>query len=259
MHLPARFQRQIQLPQIGAEGQQKLLNSTVLLVGVGGLGCTTALQLAACGVGHLILVDFDNVEESNLHRQILYRREDVGQPKAAVAARVIEAQFPDTKCTSHVAEFTASLALDLVPSADVVVDGTDRLETRYLMDDVCRMFGKPWSYASVDGFNIQWTFFNQGCSYRSLFPVPPDPFSIRTCAANGVLGAVPALAAMHQAMDVLRYLLNLGDQPVVLHHLDTLTSAHYELEIPESGLPVPTADEILRTDYTAFCNSFKTA
>lgn len=254
----SRFHRQILLPEIGEQGQQRLQESTVFIAGLGGLGCPVALQLAACGVGHLILVDFDTVEMSNLHRQTLYSAADVGLQKAEVAAAFLSQRYPDTRCTAINAEYNARLALELVASADVLADCTDRLDTRYLTDDVCAFAGRPWSYASIDGFSIQWALFRpqQGFRYRQLFPTPPDPFTMRSCAVNGVLGAVAALAGTFQANDVLNHLLGLHPADNKVHHFQVQHTELYSLEIPPYTGEVAGSESMLATDYPGFCQNF---
>lgn len=207
-----RYDRQIRLPEIGPKGQARLAGSTITLVGLGGLGAPAALYLAAAGVGTLRLIDFDRVDESNLHRQVLYTEADVGRPKVQAAAERLHARNRHVKIETLDAPFSAESAPDALRDADLVLDGTDSFTTRYLVNDAARLGGVPNVFASVSSFDLQvLVSANNGPCYRCLFPEPPSPDLAPSCAEAGVLGVVPGLAGLLQATEALKLLLNAGD------------------------------------------------
>jgi adenylyltransferase/sulfurtransferase len=177
-----RYARQLSLPNVGPEGQQRLLDATVALVGAGGLGSPMALYLAGAGVGRLIVIDGDTVDESNLQRQVLFQTADVGRPKAAVAAERIRALNPDVRVDVHEVRLDASNAMDLLGPADIVADGSDNFPTRYLVNDACVLTGKPNAHGSIYRFEGQVSFFDPdgGPCYRCLHPDPPPPGLVPT-------------------------------------------------------------------------------
>ncbi len=196
-----RYRRHLSLPDFGLEGQQKLLESKVLLIGVGGLGCPLALYLSAAGVGHLGLVDDDVVDASNLQRQVLYSAADVGRPKLEVARERILALNPDVSVQLHSVRLDSSNAMQIFEPYDVIVDGTDNFPTRYLSNDACVLLGKPNVYGSIFRFEGQATVFDArtGPCYRCLYPSPPPPGAAPSCEEGGVLGVLPGIIAMLQA------------------------------------------------------------
>ncbi|MHC4220350.1 MAG: HesA/MoeB/ThiF family protein, partial [Planctomycetota bacterium] len=208
-----RYRRHLTLPEIGVEGQQRLLESRVLLVGAGGLGCPTAQYLAAAGVGVLGLVDFDRVDASNLQRQILYGTADVGRPKTEVAAERIRALNPDVHVDCHDLQLSSANALELLGAYDVIVDGADNFPTRYLVNDACVLLGKPNVHGSIFRFDGQATLFDarRGPCYRCLYPEPPPPGAVPSCAEGGVLGILPGLIAMIQATETVKCLTEIGE------------------------------------------------
>ena len=197
-----RYRRHLSLPEFGPEGQQALLAGRVLLIGAGGLGCPLAQYLAAAGVGRLGLVDFDVVDLSNLQRQVLYGTADIGRPKAEVAKERINALNPDVQVDTHVLRLDSSNAMSLFAEYDVIVDGTDNFPTRYLTNDACVLLGKPNVHGSIFRFDGQATVFDarHGPCYRCLYPEPPPPGAVPSCAEGGVLGVLPGLVAMIQAI-----------------------------------------------------------
>ncbi|MGQ0765346.1 MAG: molybdopterin-synthase adenylyltransferase MoeB [Gemmatimonadota bacterium] len=208
----ARYSRQLSLPQVGPEGQEKLRSGKVLIVGVGGLGSPAALYLAAAGVGTIGIVDPDVVELSNLHRQVLYDTRDIGAGKVVRAReRLLEAN-PHLKVHAHRVAFTRENALQLVRDFDVVVDGTDSFETRYLVNDASVITGKPNVYASVLRFEGQLSVFGHegGPCYRCVYPEPPPQGSVPNCAEAGVLGVLPGVMGMLQATEAIKILLGEG-------------------------------------------------
>ncbi|MEM6326894.1 MAG: ThiF family adenylyltransferase [Bacteroidota bacterium] len=207
-----RYDRQMRLPEVGEAGQQSLSASVAVLVGVGGLGAPAALYLAAAGVGTLRLVDFDRVDRSNLHRQVLYTEADVGRPKVEAAADRLRERNPDIQVETINAPFGPDNAFRVLQGADVVLDGTDAFATRYLVNDAAHLCSVPNVFASVSSFDIQ-SFVSApgGPCYRCVFPEPPPAHLAPSCAEAGVLGVVPGLAGMIQATEALKVLLCLGD------------------------------------------------
>lgn len=218
-----RFIRQTILPQIGPEGQRRLREKRVLVVGCGALGTHTAAALVRAGIGHLILVDRDIVEVHNLHRVALFTPADVGRPKAEAAAEKLRQLAPEAEIVFHVTHFGPDLAERLVPQVDLVVDGLDNLETRYLVNEACVKHEKPWIYTAVlatYGVNMP-IVPKRGPCLRCLFPTPPAPGSIPTCAQAGILGPVPQVLAGIQAATAMALLLgNEEVRPGELLYLD---------------------------------------
>jgi adenylyltransferase/sulfurtransferase len=208
-----RYARHTILPQIGAEGQIKLLAARVLLIGAGGLGSPAALYLAAAGVGTLGIVDHDAVDASNLQRQVLHSTETVGMPKLESARRRIASLNPDVRVVPHDARLTPANALEILRDYDVVVDGTDNFPTRYLSNAASVMLGKPNVYGSVYQFEGQASVFwaGRGPCYRCVFPEPPPPGAVPTCAEGGVLGILPGVIGLIQATEAVKVILGLGE------------------------------------------------
>jgi adenylyltransferase/sulfurtransferase len=207
-----RYARQIVLPEIGVSGQQRLRRSRVLVVGAGGLGSPAALYLAAAGVGTLGIVDSDNVELSNLHRQILHATADVGGAKVVSATTAMQRLNPNVDVRTVSARLDARLAHDLIGDWDVVVDGSDNYATRYAINDACAHLSTPWVYGSVERFSGQVSVFGaqDGPCYRCLFPTAPKPGSTASCEEIGVLGAVPGVVGSLQALETLKLILGIG-------------------------------------------------
>jgi sulfur-carrier protein adenylyltransferase/sulfurtransferase len=254
-----RYSRHLLLPEVGLAGQKKLRASKVLLVGAGGLGSPAALYLAAAGVGEIGLVDFDRVDASNLQRQILYSTSDVGRPKMAAATDRITGLNPGVRLIPHEERLTSANALDILAPYDVVVDGTDNFPTRYLVNDACVMLGKPNVYGSIYRFEGQASVFDArvGPCYRCLFPEPPPPDLVPSCAEAGVLGVLPGLVGTIQATETIKLLLKLGE-PLVgrLLLFDALEMRFRELQLrkdPECVLCSPHATQKGLIDYAQFC------
>lgn len=210
---PMRYARQIALPEIGAEGQEKLANGRVLIVGAGGLGSPAAIYLAAAGVGTIGLVDFDTVDITNLHRQILYGTAAVGHRKLDAARERLGDLNPDVRIVTHDARLTAANALEILRDYDVVLDGTDNFATRYLVNDASVLLSKPNVYGSVFRFDGQATVFNlpgRPC-YRCLHPEPPPPHVVPSCAEGGVLGVLPGIIGTIQATEAIKLLTGAGE------------------------------------------------
>ncbi|HEX5409269.1 MAG TPA: molybdopterin-synthase adenylyltransferase MoeB [Gemmatimonadaceae bacterium] len=207
-----RYSRHLLLPEVGLAGQQKLKNSRVLIVGAGGLGSPLALYLAAAGVGHLGIVDFDNVDVTNLQRQVLHGTKDIGRPKLDSARDRVGDVNPHVQVETYATALTSANALEIVRDYDAVVDGTDNFPTRYLVNDACVLTGKPNVYGSIFRFEGQASVFAtaNGPCYRCLFREPPPPGMVPSCAEGGVLGVLPGLVGTIQATEVLKLLLGVG-------------------------------------------------
>jgi sulfur-carrier protein adenylyltransferase/sulfurtransferase len=208
----ARYARHLALTEIGAAGQQRLASSRVLVIGAGGLGSPAALYLAAAGVGTLGLVDHDRIEISNLQRQILFATAEIGEGKARTAAARLSALNPDLRVVAHEIKLTADNVLQLLADYDVVVDGTDRLATRYLINDACVLAGKPLVSAAIHRFEGQAMTYLPGKSpcYRCLYPESPEDL-VPNCATAGVLGVLPGVMGSLQATEVVKVLLGIGE------------------------------------------------
>lgn len=205
-----RYDRQQRLESVGAEGQSKLRDARVLVAGMGGLGSPAAQYLAGAGIGLLGILDHDKVEVTNLHRQPLFGEEDLGKFKVDVAARKLNLINSEVRIVTHRVALRPENAVDIVMDYDLVLDGTDNFETKYLINDACLLAGKPWVYASVYKYQGQLSVFNYqgGPTYRCLFPQPPDYHS--SCEETGVLGVVPGLLGIWQAAEALKMILGTG-------------------------------------------------
>jgi molybdopterin/thiamine biosynthesis adenylyltransferase/rhodanese-related sulfurtransferase len=254
-----RYRRHLSLTEIGVEGQTKLLESRVLLIGAGGLGCPLAQYLAAAGVGTIGIIDFDRIDSSNLQRQVLYTTADVGRPKVEVARERVEAMNPDVEVHTHAVELTSENALDLFADYDVIVDGTDNFPTRYLSNDACVLLGKPNVHGSVFRFDGQATVFDasHGPCYRCLYPEPPPPGSVPSCAEGGVLGVLPGLIALIQATETVKIITGIGE-PLYgrLIQYDAMQMEFNEFRLKKDPkCPVcgdqPSITELI--DYQGFC------
>ncbi|MDX8390523.1 MAG: molybdopterin-synthase adenylyltransferase MoeB [Mariprofundaceae bacterium] len=208
----ARFNRHIILPQVGLEGQERLKQAKILCVGTGGLGSPIALYLSAAGIGTLGLVDFDVVDDSNLQRQIAHSTADIGRPKVESAKDTLLGINPFLNVALHGDGITRDNVRDIVKGYDLVVDGTDNFPTRYLVNDACVLEGKPLIYASIFQFEGQATLFNyqQGPCYRCLYPEPPPPGLVPSCAEGGVLGVLPGVIGVIQATEAVKVVLGQG-------------------------------------------------
>ena len=208
----ARYSRHLTLPQIGPAGQKKLKRSSVLVIGVGGLGAPVGLYLAAAGIGRIGLVDFDRVESSNLQRQVLFGDSDVGRRKVEAARERLESINPFVVLDIHEFRLVPGNAPDLVAGYDLVIDGTDNFPTRYLVNDACVLAGKPYVYGSIYRFEGQASVFADpdGPCYRCLFPEPVPPGTVPNCAEGGVLGVLPGIIGSIQAAEAIKQLLGIG-------------------------------------------------
>jgi molybdopterin/thiamine biosynthesis adenylyltransferase/rhodanese-related sulfurtransferase len=255
-----RYSRHLMMPEVGPEGQARLKAARILCIGAGGLGSPAALYLAAAGIGKIGLVDFDDVDLSNLQRQILHGTKDVGRQKLQSARDRLHDLNPNVQVELHDCRFSSDNAPDLVAQYDIVVDGCDNFPTRYLSNDVCVWAGKPNVYGSVFRFEGQSTVFAPhlgGPCYRCLFPEPPAPGTVPNCAEAGVLGVLPGIIGMVQAIEAIKLVLGVGD-PLVgrLLHFDALKMKFREFNLRrDPQCPVcgatPTITEPI--DYEQFC------
>jgi molybdopterin/thiamine biosynthesis adenylyltransferase/rhodanese-related sulfurtransferase len=222
-----RYSRHIILPEIGIEGQEKLRNAKVLIAGVGGLGCPVSLYLAAAGVGTLGLVDYDNVSISNLHRQVLFNSDDVGKPKVTAAELHLKSLNPDVEIRTYNIRLTAENAMTILKDYDIIADGSDNFETKYLINDACVLLGKPNVYGSILRFEGQVAVYvpnlstqakdlwlrNRGPCYRCIFPEPPSADEVPSCEEAGVLGILPGIIGTIQANEIVKLILGLCSTP----------------------------------------------
>ena len=255
----SRYSRHLILPEVGMEGQQKLKAARVLCVGTGGLGSPLAFYLAAAGVGTLGLVDFDVVDASNLQRQIIHSTKDIGRKKLDSAEEKLKALNPALNVVKHETMLTSANALEILKDYDIVADGTDNFPTRYLVNDACVLLGKPNAYGSIFRFEGQASVFatKDGPCYRCLYPEPPPPGLVPSCAEGGVLGILPGLVGVIQATEVIKLILGKGDSLAGrLLLVDALNMRFRELklrknpECPVCGLN-PTVTKLI--DYQQFC------
>ncbi|MDY3561398.1 molybdopterin-synthase adenylyltransferase MoeB [Gemmata sp. JC673] len=255
----ARYSRHVIMPEVGLDGQRKLKAAKVLVIGTGGLGSPLALYLAAAGVGTLGLVDFDVVDTSNLQRQIIHGTADVGRSKCQSAADRLRDVNPEVQLDLWESQFTSKNALDIVKHYDIVVDGTDNFPTRYLVNDACVLLNKPNVYGSIFRFDGQATVFDPrvGPCYRCLYPEPPPPGEVPSCAEGGVLGILPGVIGCIQATETIKLILGIGE-PLVgrLLHYDALNMTFKTYKIRRDpkwavGAPHPTIKGLI--DYEEFC------
>src|ERR1700678_1284279 len=254
-----RYSRHLILPEVGVEGQRKLKAARVLCVGTGGLGSPLALYLAAAGVGTLGLVDFDVVDASNLQRQIIHSTADIGRKKLDSAEEKLKALNPALNVVKHETMLSSANALDILKDYDVIADGTDNFPTRYLVNDACVLLRKPNAYGSIFRFEGQASVFaaKDGPCYRCLYPEPPPPGLVPSCAEGGVLGILPGLVGVIQATETIKLILGIGE-PLIgrLVLVDALGMSFRTLKLrknPECPVcgPNPTVTELI--DYDQFC------
>jgi sulfur-carrier protein adenylyltransferase/sulfurtransferase len=256
-----RYSRHLLIPEVGLEGQQKLLDAKVLLIGAGGLGSPAALYLAAAGVGTLGIVDDDDVDLTNLQRQVIHNSERVGEPKVESARKTIAQLNPDVEVKPYRTRLNADNVLDLIRDYDVIVDGADNFPTRYLLNDAAVRLRKPVVHASILGFDGQLTVFvpYEGPCYRCLYPQPPPADLAPSCGANGVLGVLPGIMGLLQANETIKLVIGMG-QPLVgrLLLFEALSTEFTQLrvrrdaECPVCGDGVDLANTEFE-DYEALC------
>ena len=255
------YSRHLLMPELGEEGQLKLKQAKVLIIGAGGLGCPVLQYLAAAGIGKIGIVDGDVVEESNLHRQILFSVNDLKQPKAEIAAKKLRLLNPHIDITVYNEFLDSDNALEIISEYDIVADGTDNFATRYLVNDACVITGKINVFASILKFQGQVTVFNysenkkRGINYRDLFPTPPKAGSIPSCAEAGVLGVLPGLVGSIQANEVIKLITGIGSTlSGELLTIDALTMNTTKLNLAVDPKQKPITKLI---DYDIFCGTKK--
>jgi sulfur-carrier protein adenylyltransferase/sulfurtransferase len=256
----SRYARHLMLAEVGEVGQAKLLQSKVLLLGAGGLGAPAGLYLAAAGVGTLGLVDDDVVDESNLQRQVIHNTHRVGTPKVESAAKTIHDLNPDVKTIEHRTRLSSENVLDIIKDYDLIVDGTDNFQTRYLLNDASLILKKPVINASIFQFEGQVTVFKpwEGPCYRCLYPEPPPPGMAPSCNEAGVLGVLPGVIGVLQATEAVKLILGVG-KPLVgrLMQYDALNMKFREFKLPRDPKCVVCSEpgkKIELIDYEAFCS-----
>src|SRR5579863_9443931 len=255
----SRYSRHLILPEVGMEGQRRLKAAKVLCVGTGGLGSPLAFYLAAAGIGTLGLVDFDVVDASNLQRQIIHSTKDIGRKKLDSAEEKLTALNPALKVVKHETMLSSSNALQILKDYDIVADGTDNFPTRYLTNDACVLLGKPNAYGSIFRFEGQASVFGtrEGPCYRCLYPEPPPPGLVPSCAEGGVLGVLPGVIGVIQATEAIKLIIGIGE-PLIGRFLiyDALRMRFRELKLKKDpDCPVcgthPTVTKLI--DYEQFC------
>lgn len=261
----ARYSRHIIIPEFNIEGQKKLKAARVLVIGTGGLGSPMLLYLAAAGVGTIGIVDFDVVDDSNLQRQVLFSVKDVGRPKVEAAKERIEGLNPFVKVITHNVHLSSANALGIFKDYDIVADGTDNFPTRYLVNDACVLTGIPNVYASIFRFDGQVSVFNynNGPNYRDLYPEPPPPGLVPSCAEGGVLGVLPGIIGSLQANEVIKVITGIGE-PLsgrlfsfdALNFTTRIFKVQKDKRNPLNG-EHPAIDKLI--DYQQFCGIFPEA
>ena len=255
----ARYSRHLIMPEVGMDGQLKLKAASVLCIGAGGLGSPVAMYLAAAGVGRIGIVDFDVVDHSNLQRQVIHATPDVGRPKLDSARDRLNALNPEVEVETHDVALSSENALELLVGYDIIVDGTDNFPTRYLVNDACVILGKPNVYGSIFRFEGQASVFatKDGPCYRCLYPEPPPPGLVPSCAEGGVLGILPGVIGTIQATETVKLIIGVGE-PLVNRFMiyDALRMRFRELKLRrDPECPVcgdnPTVTELI--DYEQFC------
>lgn len=255
-----RYSRQIILPNVGGKGQEKLLNSKVLIIGAGGLGSPAAVYLASAGIGKLGIVDSDAVELNNLQRQILHTTKDVGRPKVESAKATLNALNPDVEVTPYKLRLTSENIMDIVKEYDIIIDGSDNFPTKYLVNDACVLSDKPLSHGGIFRFDGQAITIlpKESPCYRCVFAEPPPPGLVPSCQEAGILGAVAGIIGTIQANEVLKYILGIGDlltgKLLIFNALDSsfrLVKVPKDPKCPVCGAH-PTVTKLI--DYEQFCS-----
>ncbi|TAH06056.1 MAG: hypothetical protein EAZ16_00650 [Sphingobacteriales bacterium] len=265
-----RYQRQILLKELGEDGQQKLLNAKVLVIGAGGLGCPVLQYLAAAGVGTIGIIDDDTIAIHNLHRQPIYSMQDIGLPKASTAKAFLENLNPSIHITAYVQRLTVTNALPLLKEYDVIVDGSDNFATRYLVNDACVLLDKPFVYGAISQFEGQVAVFNHStgntlpANYRHLFPEPPKEGTVLNCEEAGVLGVLPGIIGTMQANETIKLITGIGTLLVnSLWTFNALTNQSYQFSIATNAttsLLIPTDTAAFeKMDYEWLCGNSTTA
>lgn len=260
----SRFERQVILPGFGESGQQKLRNSSVLVVGAGGLGCPALLYLAAAGVGRIGIVDGDQVSLSNLNRQVLYGEKDLGKNKAYTAMAYFQEKYHDIQWEVYPEFISTENAEEILSEYDLILDGSDNFPTRYLVNDACVLLEKPLVFGAIYQHEGQVSVFNVGenaCNYRDLYPDMPSATEIPNCSETGVLGALPGIIGNLMALEAIKVLADFG-KPLINKVLffNSLTSETYEVEIspkPQTSQSPKSLEELSKMDYELACEGVR--
>ena len=261
------YSRHLLLQEIGEQGQLKLKNASVLVIGAGGLGCPILSYLTGAGVGHIGVLDADRVEKTNLHRQFLFGTSKIGKPKTEAVISHLQDLNPLVYFTEHFLRLLPKNAIDIIKNYEIIVDATDNFPTRYLINDACVILNKPFVYGSIDRFQGQVSVFNykdsdgiNGPTYRCLFPAPPSPETAPNCSQSGVIGILPGIVGSLQASEVIKMITGSGsvlNGKVLL--VDTLRSSFYSFVLKRNENAVKQAmllkENIIRFDYEDFCQS----
>ena len=265
-NLYERYERQVILPEFGEEGQRKLLNAKILVIGAGGLGCPALQYLVAAGIGTIGIVDHDTVSLNNLHRQVIYSVSDIGFSKAKRASVILNGLNPDIKIVPYDEQLTVENALSIIERFDIIIDGTDNFATRYMINDACVLLDKPLIYGAVSQFDGQVAIFNyedgdeKPVNYRDLFPEPPKDDEVLNCAEAGVLGVLPGIIGTMQANEAIKLITGLGE-PLInrLWTFNALNNQVYELKLtakPETQSLIPDSEAAFeQMNYEWLCSS----
>ncbi len=256
-----RYSRHLLLDEVGEQGQEKLKQAKVLVIGAGGLGCPVLMYLCAAGVGNLAIIDFDVVDETNLQRQVLFDTHDIGKSKALTAQKKLSIQNPLIQITAYNEKLTNKNALDLFSKYDIIIDGSDNFSTRYMVNDACMLTNKPLVYGAIHRFEGQVSVFNynDGPNYRCLFPEPPSPDAPSvSCADVGVLGVLPGIIGAQQANEAIKIILGIGDVLAgTLLIYNALHSSYLRLKIVKAfhlnDLEMTLSNDFIHFDYSFSC------
>lgn len=259
-----RYSRHLLLDEVGLAGQEKLKQSKVLVIGAGGLGCPVLLYLAAAGVGTIGIIDYDTVDESNLQRQILFDTSDIGNSKALVAKEKLNSKNPLITVVAYNQKLTNVNAIQLFNNFDIIIDGTDNFTTRYMVNDACILTQKPLIYGAIHKFEGQISVFNyqNGPTYRCLFPTPPPAGSVPSCSEVGVIGILPGIVGTQQANEALKIILGIGKTlSGRLLIYNALEASYTEIEVPNEvenrKQQFTNLSEFENFDYRAYCSTSK--
>lgn len=254
-----RYGRHLIMPEVTLEGQKKLKAAKILCIGTGGLGSPLLAYLTAAGIGNIGLVDFDTVDYSNLHRQIIHKTKNVGKPKIHSAIETMKEINPYVQVQPYETSFRSDNAMEIAKDYDIIIDGTDNFPTRYLVNDVCVLLGKPNVYGSIFRFDGQATVFwgEKGPCYRCLYPEPPEPGMVPSCAEGGVLGVLPGIIGVMQAIEAVKLVIGVGDTLIGrLVLFDALKMKFRELKVrKDPNCPICSANATIKEliDYDQFC------
>lgn len=256
-----RYQRQITLPEFGNQAQERLSNAKVLVIGAGGLGCPALQYLVAAGVGHIGIADFDTIQLSNLHRQILFGQNDIGKKKVIIAKERLTQLNPLVTIETYDLEWKQEQCIQFFPLYDIIIDATDNFASRYLINDACVLMAKPLVFGAVSKFEGQLAVFNSSkdaCNYRDLFPVPPSNSEVANCATAGVIGVLPGVIGAMQATEVIKFITGIGKVlKNQLLHYNALNQSTYSIELtknPDAIKLIPSSlDDFLKTKYESLC------